>query len=75
MEMTKRAERLGKFLENEGWSVYENMKVCVKCKSQTSTFNSYCGRCGGKLVADASHRKTVNDQMEKAIKYVIGKSK
>uniref|UniRef100_A0A6M3JP81 Uncharacterized protein n=1 Tax=viral metagenome TaxID=1070528 RepID=A0A6M3JP81_9ZZZZ len=71
--MSKRAERLGRFLEDDlGWYVFEVSYRCKKCGHRSSFSDNYCAHCGGKMVADREEPKEIVDQLEEAIAYALG---
>jgi len=69
---TKRAQRLGKFLEKElGWSVYSNS---VECPNGHIVYEGkFCSECGAKLkqIRDTNS----DDQLELAIKHLLKEKK
>lgn len=65
--MTVRARRLAKYLEERGWSVYDTLVHCTKCRAAGS--GKYCGECGAKM--PPPDRKTTVAELEAAIKYAL----
>jgi hypothetical protein len=70
--MTERAKKLGKYLEEElGWTIYENRHECSK--GHINYGGKFCSECGTKLkiIKDTF----ADDQLEWAIKHILGKKK
>jgi len=65
--MTKRAERLGEFLEAKEWGVFETHEFCPVCK--LDRFGKFCNECGTKLIQ--SNREHVLAMLEEGIKYAL----
>jgi len=63
--MTKRAERLGEFLEKDGWGVFGEYERCPKCNDTRS--GKYCSVCGTKLLTE--EKEQVLDLLERALVY------
>ena len=72
--MTKRAEKLGKYLEEKlGWTVYDTTYECKDCGYELfAVVRNYCPECGGSNIKRNSSKKEVNEQLEEAIKYALG---
>ena len=73
--MTKRAERLAKYLEDElGWGVYgQESRYCKNGHVSINRCEKYCTDCGGKLPAFNKKTDPAIAELEQAIKYALKK--
>lgn len=74
--MTKRAERLAEFLENAGWTVFdeEPVSTCRNC-GHSSEYGKYCSNCGKKMPGAENHDAETYEFLESAIKYALKREK
>ncbi len=70
---TKRAKRLGKYLETAlGWEVFESLFVCSNSDCPyTSSTEGFCKRCGSELYVYKSVKLAVLHDLEYAIQYAL----
>lgn len=67
--MTKRAERLGAYLEAFGWNVYGHSTRCPNCHAPNFDC-SFCGKCGVELPLK-DMKKEALAELEGAIQYAL----
>lgn len=72
--MTERAKRLAEFLEEKGWTVFEEKYVCHKCSLSTG-YGKFCYRCGSPLKRDRKNERDVIGEIESAIKFALKNKK
>ena len=72
--MSRRAERLGAYLERRDWTIFEANDKCDKCGRITGFADSarFCQHCAAPLKRD-QHRAHVLKGLEGAIKYALRK--
>lgn len=74
--MTQRSKRLEKFLSDAlGWETHSERWKCTSCLHSTGYNAAFCECCGKKMKLDNSDRKTVEADLEEAIKYALGERK
>jgi ribosomal protein L40E len=54
----KVAKKIGKFLENKGWEVFNDDKVCLNC-GHSEWNGTFCKKCGTKLVEPKTNINTL----------------
>lgn len=71
--MSRKAQRLAKYLKDHGWELGDDWRNCIKCgRQETGCTPVYCQKCGTKL---PSYKDDLNEETELfldlAIKYAL----
>lgn len=61
------ARRLGEALEKRGWQVFEESKICPRCRTHTKEHFHHCPYCGDVLQVDVDEVKRIESELKDSL--------